>query len=174
MATNEPAADAKGEEPPSSRWRLYMALAVLVVTALFILAAVEFPPRPPVTGGGGPPCPTCFSFTVVAGIGGSLTFNRSVPGPAITVPLGAKVFLTLQVDAMASGPHSWMLVPRTGTPSSAVVFAGANTTNPSMGLAPGTSQTITFVASAAGAYKYMCGVDSHYLDGMWGDFNVTA
>ena len=36
------------------------------------------------------------------------------------------------------------------------------------------SVTATFTATTAGSYKYICGVDSHYLDGMWGYFNVTV
>ncbi len=174
MVSVEPVEDTRPDEPPSSRWRLVLGLLVLVVAVLLVLAAVAFPPRPSATGGGGPPCPTCFSFSVVAGIGGSLTFNDTVPGPTMTVPIGADVAVTLTVDPAASSRHSWMLVPLNGTPSSAVVFAGANSTDPAVGLAPGTSQTFTFTASASGSYKYICGVDSHYLDGMWGYFNVTA
>ena len=160
--------------PPSSRWRLSLLIVILVVTAVLILAAIEFPPRPPVTGGGAPPCPTCYSFSLVAGPNGTLTFNGTVPGPALTVPRDAQVTVRLVVSAAASGPHSWMLVPLSGTPSSPVVFPGANTTDPSVGTAPGGSATATFTASASGSYKYICGVDSHYLDGMWGTFNVTA
>ncbi len=158
---------------PPARWRFVLALAVLVTAGLLVLAAAQFPPRAPVTGGGGPPCPMCFSFTIVAGIGGTLTFNGTVPGPSMTVPLDARVTVTLVVDSAASGPHSWMLVPFSGTSSSAVVFPEANTTNPSVGTAPGGSATAIFTASAAGSYKYICGVDSHYVD-MWGYFNVTA
>ncbi len=150
------------EPQPSAHWRIFLALAVLAVAVLLLLAAILFPPRPPVT-----------AFLVVAGSGGTLTFNGTVPGPTMTVRQGSQVTVTLKVDPAASGPHSWMLVPWGGTPASAVVFPGASTTNPSAGLAPGTSQTITFVASTAGQYKYICGVDSHYLE-MWGHFNVTA
>ncbi len=174
MASTAPAAEEQPGPAPPARWRLFLALAVLVVTALLVLAAAQFPPRPPPTGGGGPPCPTCYAFRVVAGIGGTLTFNDSVPGPTMTVPVGAQVSVTLMVDPAASGPHSWMLVPLGGTPTSAVVFPGANTTNPAVGTPPGQSQTITFTASASGSYEYICGVDSHYLDGMHGAFNVTA
>ncbi len=164
---------AAEESAPPARWRLFLGIAVLVTAGLLVLAAAQFPPRAPVTGGGGPPCPTCFSFSVVAGIGGTLSFNGSVPGPAMTVPIDSQVTVKLTVDPAASGPHSWMLVPFSGTSSSSVVFPGANTTNPSIGTAPGSSSTATFTASAAGSYKYICDVDSHYVD-MWGYFNVTA
>ncbi len=162
MSTPETPPPSEPEPEPPTRWRLFLGIAVAIIAGLLILAAVAFPPRPPVT-----------SFLVIAGIGGTLTFNRTVPGPAMTVPQGDKVTVTLDVDPASSGPHSWMLVPWGGTPASPVVFPGANTTNPTVGLAPGVSQTVTFVASAAGQYKYICGVDSHYLD-MWGYFNVTA
>lgn len=163
------------EEPeplPPRRWRLLLGIAVLAVAALMVFAATQFPPRP-TTGGGSPPCPTCYSFSVVAGIGGTLTFNGTVPGPTMTVPLDAHVSVRLIVDPAATDPHSWMLVPLNGTSSSVVVFPGANTTNPSVGLTAGASQTISFVADAAGTYKYICGVDTHYVY-MWGHFNVTA
>lgn len=150
------------EPQPPAHWRLFLAMAVLIVAVLLLLAAIAFPPRPPV-----------ITFLVIAGPSGTLTFNGTVPGPAMTARQGDQVTVTLKVDPSASGPHSWMLVPWGGTPASALVFPGASTTNPSVGSAPGTSQTITFVASATGQYKYVCGVDSHYLE-MWGHFNVTA
>ncbi len=161
------------EAPPPSRWRLFLGLLVVIVAVLLVVAAIELPPRPPVTGGGGPPCTTCYAFSVVAGIAGTLTFNGTTPGPAMTVPVDAEVTVTLLVSSAASSPHSWMLVAANGTSSSPVVFPGASTTNPAVGTSPGSSQTITFTASAAGHYKYICGVDSHYTD-MWGYFNVTA
>ncbi len=173
METSEPPSGGPPAAAPPARWRLFLAVAVLLVAGLLVLAAAQFPPRAPVTGGGGPPCPTCYSFSVVAGIGGTLSFNGSVPGPAMTVPLGSQVTVTLIVSTEATGPHSWKLVARNGTSSSAVVFPGANTTNPSVGTAPGGSATASFTASAAGSYKYICGVDSHYVE-MWGYFNVTA
>jgi len=173
MASTAPAAGDPAEMPPPSRWRLFLAFAVVAVTALLVLAAAQFPPRPPATGGGGPSCPLCYSFSVVAGIGGTLTFNGTTPGPAMTVPRDAQVTVTLVVSAAASGPHSWMLVPLGGTSSSAAVFPGANTTDPSAGTAPGGSATAAFTATTAGSYKYICGVDSHYTS-MWGYFNVTA
>ncbi len=144
------------------RWRAYLALLVVIVTAILILAALQLAP-PPKT----------YSFTLVAGIGGTLTFNDTTPGPSMTVPQGAHVRVTLTVSSAASGAHSWMLVPLGGTPASTVVFPGASTMTPSTGLAPGTSQTVAFVATTAGSYKYICGVDSHYLE-MYGSFNVTG
>ncbi len=172
MAAAAPVNEAPDRAPPT-RWRLVLAVAVVVVAALLIAAAVVFPPRPPVTGGGAPPCPSCYSFTVIAGLDGTLTFNGTTPGPAMTVPRDAQVTVTLLVSSAASGPHSWMLVPLGGTSSSAVVFPGANTTDPSVGTSPGGSATARFTASASGTYQYVCGVDSHYVD-MWGYFNVTA
>ena len=174
MASAVPSALEEPGPPPSSRWRVSLTVVILVVTAVLIIAAIAFPPRPPPTGGGAPPCPTCYSFSLVAGIAGTLTFNGTVPGPALTVPWDAQVTMKLIVDAAAAGPQSWMLVPSNGTPSSPVVFPGANTTDPTVGTAPGSSQTVTFTASTSGSYKYLCGVDSHYLEGMWGYFNVTA
>lgn len=171
MEPGPPEVQGPAAPRPPLGWRLLLALAVLVVAGLLVLAAAQFPPRtaPPF----GTPCPTCRSFSVVAGIGGTLSFNGSVPGPAMTVPVGSIVSVQLIVDPAASGPQSWMLVPSGGTSSSAVVFPGANTTNPSVGTAPGSSATATFSASAAGSYRYVCGVDAHSVD-MWGYFNVTG
>ncbi len=171
METPQPQAEVPPASAPPARWRLLLAIVVLMITGLLVLAAAQFPPRTPPPYG--TPCPTCYSFSVVAGIGGALSFNGSVPGPAMAVPVGASVTVKLIVDSAASGPHSWMLVPRNGTSSSSVVFPGANTTNPSVGTAPGSSATASFIASAAGTYMYICGVDAHYAD-MWGYFNVTG
>lgn len=171
METTQPQAERPSPTTPPARWRLLLAVVVLIVTGLLVLAAAQYPPRTPPPYG--TPCPTCYSFEVVAGIGGTLTFNGSVPGPSMMVPVGASVTVKLVVDSAASGPHSWMLVAQNGTSSSPVVFAGANTTNPSIGTGPGSSATASFIASAAGTYKYICGVDAHYVD-MWGYFNVTG
>ncbi len=172
MAATAPS-PAEPEASPPSRWRFVLGLLVVLVAILLVAAAIELPPSPPPTGGGAPPCTSCYSFSIVAGIGGTLTFNGTTPGPAMTVPVDAQVTVTLIVSSSASGPHSWMLVPADGTSASSAVFPGANTTNPSVGNAPGSSQAVRFAATAAGHYKYICGVDSHYLD-MWGYFNVTA
>ena len=174
MASTQSEGDGQPGTTAPPRWRLFLGLAVLVVTALLILAAAAFPPTPAPTGGGAPPCLTCYAFSILAGPGGSLTFNGTVPGPAMTVPRGATVSVRLIVSPSATGPQSWMLVPANGTPSSTVVFPGANTTDPGVGTPPGGSQTITFIASASGSYKYVCGVDRNDLAGMWGRFNVTA
>ncbi len=165
MASETPPTVDKAPTPSGSRWRSSLLVVILVVTGLLILAATEFPPRPP---------PISYSFVLIAGLDGTPTFNGATPGPTLTVSLDATVRVTLRVAPTASGPHSWMLVPLGGTPSSPVAFPGANTTDPTVGTPPGGSATATFTANVPGSYRYICGVDGHYLDGMWGAFNVTT
>ena len=165
MASAAPPRVDEVSPPPAPRWRFSLVIAILVVTALLIVAAVEFPPSPP---------PISYSFVLVAGLNGTTTFNGTTPGPAITVSLDARVTVKLVVAASASGPHSWMLVPLGGTPASPAVFLGAYTASPTVGTAPGGSAVVTFTATRAGSYTYISGVDSDYLDGMWGYLNVTV
>jgi uncharacterized cupredoxin-like copper-binding protein len=57
------------------------------------------------------------------------------------------------------------------------VFEGAITENPQSmidGVMPGESETITFVADAAGNYSLVCYVPGHSAVGMWLFFNVSG
>ena len=62
-------------------------------------------------------------------------------------------------------------------PAPTPVFAGAITENPQSmvdATMPGESETITFVADAAGTYTMVCYIPGHTAIGMWVFFEVTA
>ncbi len=116
-------------------------------------------------------------FILIAGENGTLTFNGTVPGPSIQVSQGTHVWITFQVSPEAGISHSWILVNVTNgraNTSGAPVFPGAGTVNPTQGDPPGSTTNLTFVASRAGSYLYICDVPGHYEAGMFGYFNVTG
>jgi hypothetical protein len=153
---------------------LVVVVAVVAATAYLGLGPFARAPGPPGGNGGGTnPCAGAAFFSVVAAVGGTLTFNGTTPGPAMTVGNQTTVCVKLSVDPAAGVTHSFKIVAFSGTASSPTAFPGANTTDPTIGTQPGASQTIRFVASPAGAYKYLCAVDGHAAT-MWGYFNVTA
>lgn len=157
--------------------RTSKTLPVLVVASVIVVAVVVyglyltdfFSP----TRSSHPLLPQA-TFTLIAGTNNTLSFNGTSPGPTITVANGTRVTIVLEVSSSSAFPHSWMLVPVNGTPTSTVVFSGGEIPNPILGVSPGSSVTITFVASAPGTYRYICGVDSHYELGMYGSFIVTS
>ena len=108
-------------------------------------------------------------------------YNGFINGDiAITVPEGFTVNLTL-VNEDPNMAHSVgvsnelenFLVP----PAPEPVFEGAITENPQSmvdGVMPGETETITFVADAAGNYSLVCYIAGHTAVGMWLFFNVSA
>jgi uncharacterized cupredoxin-like copper-binding protein len=118
------------------------------------------------------------SFSIVAGLNGTLTFNGTVPGPSMTVSNGTKVSVAFTVSNKSTGNHSWILVPGNATNSSVPnytpVFTNASSPSPTTGTAPNKTVWINFTANRTGNYKYISEVNSDYKDGMWGWFNVTA
>lgn len=124
------------------------------------------------------------SITLVAGEtarNNYWTYNDAIKGElAITVPEGFTVSITLD-NRDPNMAHSVgvstelanFLVPPAPDP----VFEGAITENPQSmteGVMPGESETITFVADAAGNYSLVCYIPGHTAVGMWLFFNVSA
>jgi FtsP/CotA-like multicopper oxidase with cupredoxin domain len=108
-------------------------------------------------------------------------YNGFVRGAlAITVPEGYEV----TIDFINEDPNmahslgisaevSNFMTPPVPTP----VFEGAITENPQSMIdatMPGESETITFVADAAGNYSMVCYIAGHSAVGMWLFFNVSA
>ncbi len=118
------------------------------------------------------------SFSIVAGSGGTHTFNGTAPGPSMTVTNGTKVSIAFTVSNKSTANHSWILVPGNVTNSTTLnytpVFTNASSPNPTTGTAPNETVWINFTANRTGDYKYISEVNSDYKDGMWGWFNVTA
>lgn len=113
--------------------------------------------------------------------GKDMTFRvAGLTNPTIVVPQGAQVHVEL-VNADNDTSHAWLLTPTAppfpymammGTPAA---FAGSLA--PPLGESSGAgmpSETITFQASAAGRYTYLCPVPGHAQRGMYGAFIVAA
>jgi FtsP/CotA-like multicopper oxidase with cupredoxin domain len=108
-------------------------------------------------------------------------FNGYTKGAiSVVVPEGYTVTVEL-VNADPNMAHSLGIsaelsnfaVPPAPTP----VFAGAITENPQSmvdATMPGETETITFVADAAGTYSMVCYIPGHTAIGMWVFFEVSA
>lgn len=124
------------------------------------------------------------SVTLVAGStpdNNYWNYNGAIRGQlAITVPEGYTVNMELvnQDPNMAhsvgvSSELNSFTVPPTPDP----VFPGAITAEPQSMISatmPGETETITFVASAAGNYSLVCYIPGHSAVGMWLFFNVSG
>jgi FtsP/CotA-like multicopper oxidase with cupredoxin domain len=142
------------------------------------------PPQAP--GGRGPDLAACegkdrlgtFTFSFVAGSGGTTKFNGTSPGPCVAVAVGSQVTVNFSVASDAGANHSWVLVEAANASSavSTPVFPGAGFTGADrfMGIAPGAWLVFHFNATAAGTYQYICEMSGHYALGMYGWFYVSA
>lgn len=108
-------------------------------------------------------------------------YNDFINGEiAITVPEGYTVSMTLtneDPNMAHSVGVSTELANFVAPPMPNPVFEGAITENPQSmteGVMPGESETITFVADAAGNYSLVCYIPGHTAVGMWVFFNVSA
>lgn len=110
------------------------------------------------------------------------TFN-GVSGATgeIVIPEGYTVTVNF-TNNDTSMAHSLVVNARAATyPSmfteTAAAFEGAATSNPQSmteSTAPGASETITFVASTAGEYVFLCQVPGHAVAGMYLNLTVVA
>jgi plastocyanin len=87
----------------------------------------------------------------------------------VCVPQGWKV--TMKCNNKATVAHSCVVVEGQETNPA---FTGAQTTNPTVGVQPGDSQSFTFTANHTGQYRIVCLVPGHVEAGMWIRFNVTS
>jgi len=107
-------------------------------------------------------------------------YNGFINGEiAITVPEGYTVNLTLVNEDPNMG-HSAAISTETENfatpPAAEPAFAGAMTENPTSMIdstMPGETETITFVAEAAGDYSLVCLIPGHSAIGMWLPFHVV-
>lgn len=108
-------------------------------------------------------------------------YNGYIRGEiAITVPEGYTVNIEL-VNEDPNMAHSVgisdELANFTMPPAPNPVFEGAISSNPQSMIdstMPGESETITFVADAAGNYSMVCYIAGHSAVGMWLFFNVSS
>jgi len=118
--------------------------------------------------------------TIVAGKNasdGSFDFNGYQHGAmTVTVPTGWQV--VVHFENVAALPHSLIVLPsgahQQSAPSATPAFPGAVTKNLAAGLPKGDQQTVTFEASKAGTYEFVCGVPAHAVVGMWDTLVVSA
>ena len=119
---------------------------------------------------------------VSATMDGGWKFNGIFQGAGtITVPEGYTVTLNFTNNDLAMA-HSIGIDANVGSMPGAYtnpvpVFEGAissNATNMSDATLPGASETLTFVADAAGEYAMVCYIPGHAISGMWLRFNVSA
>ncbi len=112
--------------------------------------------------------------------GPDLTFRiAGLVNPTIVVPLGATVTVQV-VNADPDMSHNWAVVNAQAPFSymsmmSGAVFAGASSAplgDPTSAGLP--SETISFTASTAGTYTYLCQVPGHAAQGMYGTFQVVG
>lgn len=118
-------------------------------------------------------------FTVLGGPQGQRDLTYRIAGlvnPTVVVPKGSTVHIEF-VNADASMPHNFVLSaaapPFTSGIPTSTAFAGAGTSV----LSPGSNgemneQGITFTATSAGTYTYLCTVPGHAAGGMYGRFIV--
>jgi sulfocyanin len=100
---------------------------------------------------------------------------------SVTVPAGYTVTINLINEDPNMGHSVGVGEMRASWPSNfsevTPVFEGAVTSNPTSmteSTMPGETETITFVADAAGEYALICYVVGHAAAGMWMPFNVSA
>ncbi len=106
-------------------------------------------------------------------------YNGAINGElAVNVPEGYTVNITL-INEDPNMPHSAVISSELSNfatpPSPEPVFAGAATANPTSmvdATMPGETETITFVADAAGDYSLVCTIPGHSALGMWLFFRV--
>ncbi len=101
--------------------------------------------------------------------GGGFNFNGGSNGKmTITVPLGDRVNVTFSNNSPLG--HSAQIVAFAKSPPVSTVpdaFKGANSPDPTSGVAKGTTQKFSFVANKAGTYLLICAVPGHASAGMW-------
>ncbi len=157
-----PPARAAGAGTASSR----LAGAAAGVAGLVVVAVA----CTPMHGQTAPP--KTVELALVAGkttANGSFNFNGYAKGAlTVTVPIGWKV--AIQYGNASALRHSLDVIPYTGTqPDSAPppAFPGASTKDLVDGIGVGKQETVTFIASRAGKYEFLCGVLGHAQAGMW-------
>lgn len=120
-------------------------------------------------------------FTMIASpdTGPDMTFQiAGLADPTITMPVDATATIRL-VNGDQDTSHGWEVAaggpPFPYMPMMDITPAFAGSLAPPLGDASSTTwpaETITFKATAAGTYRYLCPVPGHAQQGMHGDFEV--
>jgi sulfocyanin len=151
-------------------------IPIVLATALVVAACTTAGGQ----GDAGPQVVKTVELTLIAGKtndNSSFNFNGFSNGKmTLTVPVGWTVVVHYQNFSPLR--HSFDVIPYTGkqpdAPPPPPVFKGATTQDPVSGIGVGKNETITFVASKAGKYEYLCGVAGHAPAGMWNYLVVSS
>ncbi len=141
--------------------------------------AAQNPPTNPAQWLSQSPSQKTVTFKVYAGENNGMNFNNYGHGDmTLTVPANWRVTVDF-VNTDNAQVHSAMIVPladhvQMNIASSALVFSGASTPDPSLGTNYGVHQSFSFVANKSGDYALACGIPGHAAMGMWDHFNVSS
>jgi uncharacterized cupredoxin-like copper-binding protein len=154
-ASSAPAAPAASEAAADASWFSVdeAAQTVSITIAAGATSANNYWNYNGLYGGAG-------SITVPEGFTVTVTFENKDPNMAHSIGLGARA---------SSYPTNFT--------NPEPVFAGAMSSNPTSMIEstlPGETETLTFVASAAGEYTLICYVSGHAATGMFLNFNVSS
>jgi len=164
MATQTP-------KKSNTAWYIAAVIIIIIIVAAGVLAYVYT--RPPSTSSSSKGIPiTLYAGEVSSseyGFGNSSSSITS-PGPSLTLKVGDNYTVTLHnVGTMG---HNWALVTQKNS-SAPLAFANAQIASGGSPVQPGNTGSITFTATQAGTYYYICQVDAHVTLGMWGRVTVT-
>jgi FtsP/CotA-like multicopper oxidase with cupredoxin domain len=96
--------------------------------------------------------------------------NITSPGPTLSLQEGTTYVMTVyNVDPSLA--HSWEIVSTKAISSSPLFGAGIEITN---FIPSGSSASVTFTASQAGNFYYVCTRPGHIELGMWGNVEVSS
>ena len=122
--------------------------------------------------------PKTVELALVAGktdANGTFNFNGYAKGAlTLTIPVGWRVLMHYKNESGLR--HSLDVISYTGTqPDKAPppAFTGASTRDLTDGIGAGHEEPVTFVASRAGRFEFLCGVLGHAQAGMW-DFLMVS
>lgn len=135
--------------------------------------------------------PFILALLVLAACGGGGGSGSAAPAPATldwdftsefvyepsTVAVKSGQSVTVNIDNSGSGvSHSWILVPsdlsENATPEE-IEAASLSAMSNSGEIAAGDETSFSFVAPAAGQYKYVCSIAGHLAGGMVGNLIVS-
>ena len=151
--------------------RLRVVAALFLVFTLLLAACSQNDPAPTIEPTEAPVMFTVIGENILGGpVRSAFAFegeDLDSPGPTITVRSGQSVSITFKNSGeRMPADHNFVVVAERTV--DAEPMWGAETEV----LDPGEQQTITFTPDTAGSFFYICTVDTHMTNGMWGELIV--